>query len=84
VLEDVATRAGLRPDEAFDLTWAYEFPDEEALARALVAPAGIATLVGPEREDELRAQIVAGLAPYRTPSGTYRLGNEFHFLIARA
>jgi SAM-dependent methyltransferase len=84
VLEDVAARAGLRPEDAFDLTWAYEFPDDEALGRALLAPAGIATLVGPEREDELRAQIVAGLAPYRTPSGAYRLSNEFHFLIARA
>ncbi len=84
VLEDLATQAGLTPGEAFDLTWAYEFPDEETLGRALMAPAGIATLVAPEREDEVRAAIVEGLAPYRTPEGGYRLENEFHFLIARA
>jgi SAM-dependent methyltransferase len=84
VLEEVATSAGLTPGEAFDLTWAYEYPDEETLGRAMLAPAGIATLVGPEREEEVRAAIVEGLAPYRTPEGGYRLENEFHFLIARA
>jgi SAM-dependent methyltransferase len=84
VLEDVATRAGLAPGEAFDLSWAYEYPDEETLGRAMLAPAGIATLVGPEREEEVRAAIVEGLAPYRTPGGGYRLNNEFHFLIAQA
>jgi hypothetical protein len=50
----------------------------------LVAPAGIAALVGPEREEEVKDAIVEGLAPYRTPDGGYRLNNEFHFLIARA
>ena len=84
VLEDVAKRAGLTPEQAFDLSWAYEYPDPETLGRAMMAPAGIATLVGPERENEVRAAIVEGLAPYRTPDGGYRLKNEFHFLITRA
>ena len=47
-------------------------------------PAGIATLVGPDRENEVTAAIVDGLAPYRTPDDRYRLQNEFHFLITRA
>jgi SAM-dependent methyltransferase len=84
VLEEMATRAGLEPEEAFDLTWAYEYPDSETLGRALMAPAGIAVLVGPEREAEVRAAIVEGLARFRTEEGAYRLENEFHFLIARA
>jgi SAM-dependent methyltransferase len=84
VLEDAATSAGLTPEAAFDLTWAYEYADQETLGRAMMAPAGIAALVGPEREEEVRAAIVDGLAPYRTPDGGYRLNNEFHFLIARA
>jgi SAM-dependent methyltransferase len=84
VLEALATRAGLAPDQAFDLSWAYEFPDEQTLRRALLAPAGIAVLVGPEREEELGDAIVAALAPHRTGDGAYRLQNEFHFLIARA
>ena len=84
VLEDVATSADLTPEQAFDLTWAYEYPDSDSLGRAMMAPAGIATLVGREREAEVRAAIVEGLAPYQTPDGGYRLENEFHFLIARA
>jgi SAM-dependent methyltransferase len=84
VLEELATGAGLTPEAAFDTRWAYEYADEDALGRAMVAPAGIAELVGPSREAEVRAEIVAELAPYRTAEGGYRLENEFHFLIARA
>jgi hypothetical protein len=84
VLEEMATQAGLAPGEAFDITWAYEYPDEETLGRALMAPAGIAVLVGPEREAEVRTAIVEGLTPFRTAQGSYRLQNEFRCLIARA
>jgi SAM-dependent methyltransferase len=84
VLEELAARAGLEAGETFDTSYAFEYPDEEALGRMLVAPAGIATLVGPEREREVRDAIVAGLASYRRPDGSYRLENEFHFLTARA
>lgn len=84
VLEDIAERAGVRPEQAFDVQMAFEFPDEATLRRALVAPAGIALIVGPEREAELGDAIVTGLAPYRTADGSYRLASEFHHLIARA
>jgi SAM-dependent methyltransferase len=84
VLEEIATRAGLRPESSFDESWAYEVKDHETLGRLMVAPAGIAALVGPEREDEVKKAIVDGLAPYRRPDGGYRLQNEYHYLIARA
>jgi hypothetical protein len=84
VLEDIARQAGLEPESAFDTTWAYEYSDEDALRRALVAPAGIAMLVGPSREEEVKDAIAAGLASHRTKAGGYRLQNEFHYLIARA
>jgi hypothetical protein len=50
----------------------------------MVAPAGVAALVGPESEPEVRAAIVEGMAPFRSGDGGYRLENEFRFLIARA
>jgi SAM-dependent methyltransferase len=84
VLEEMATEAGLEPREAFDVRWAYEYPDPETLGRAMMAPAGIAVLVGPEREAEVRAAIIEGLASFRTAHGSYRLENEFRCLIARA
>ena len=83
-LEALATQAGLKPETVFDTSWAYTYPDEETLGRALVAPAGIAVLVGPEREAAIKAAIVEGLAEHRTPDGSYILDNEYHYLIARA
>ena len=83
-MEALAADAGLAPEESFDTSWAYEYADEDTAARALLAPAGLARLVGPEREDEVRRAIIAGLAAYRTADGGYRLENEFHFLLARA
>jgi SAM-dependent methyltransferase len=84
VLEGLASEAGLTPEEAFDTTWACVYPDAERLGRAMVAPAGIADMVGAAREDELKAAIVEGLAPYREADGSYRLQNQYHLLIARA
>jgi len=84
VLEALASEAGLTPLDAFDTTWALVYPDDETLGRAMVAPAGIAELVGPSREEALRAAIIEGLAPYRQDDGSYRLRNQYHYLIARA
>jgi SAM-dependent methyltransferase len=84
VLEDIVAQAGLTPEQTFDATWAFEFPDSETLTRALIAPAGLALLVGPEREPEFKQALIDGLAPYRTADGRYRLSNEYHYLIARA
>jgi SAM-dependent methyltransferase len=84
MLESLSTEAGLVPESTFTASWAYEYADERALARALVAPAGLALLVGAEREDEAKAAIVAGLAPFRAADGSYRLENEYRYLVARA
>jgi SAM-dependent methyltransferase len=83
-LDVLATRAGLTPESEFDTTWAIDYPDEETLGRAMVAVAGLATLAGPEREEELKTAIVGGLSSYRHEDGSYRLSNEYHYMIARA
>jgi SAM-dependent methyltransferase len=83
-LHALTVQAGLSTEAEFDTAWALEYRDEETLGRALVAVAGLATLAGPEREQELKSAIVNGLAPYRRADGSYRLTNEYHYLIARA
>jgi hypothetical protein len=50
----------------------------------MLAPAGLALLVGPEREPAVRDQIVAALAPHRQADGSYELENEFRIVVARA
>jgi SAM-dependent methyltransferase len=84
LLRSLAEQAGLTPETEFDSSWAFEFPDAESLGRAMVAVAGLATIAGPEREQELRTAIVHGLAPYHRADGSYRLENEYHYVIARA
>jgi SAM-dependent methyltransferase len=84
LLRRLATEAGLTPETEFDVSWAYEYPDDETLGRAMLAPAGLALLAGPGREQDVRTAVLEGLAPFRTAAGGYRLENEFHVMIARA
>jgi hypothetical protein len=64
--------------------WSWSVRWRATLGRALLAVAGLATLAGPEREHELKNAIVDGLVAYRQPDGSYKLENEYHYLIARA
>jgi hypothetical protein len=84
VLERLAIAAGLMPETAFDVSYALEYRDEETLGRLMTAPMGLAELAGPEREPALRREIADALRAYRAPDGSYRLENEFHFVVARA
>jgi SAM-dependent methyltransferase len=84
VLEGIATEAGLIPETSFDLTYAFEYPDAETLGRLMLAPAGLGAAAGPDGEDALRAELVEALADYRRPDGSYRLENQYHYVVARA
>lgn len=84
VLEQIARDAGLAPSQAFDLTWAYEYPDDESLGRAMLSPGNVTVALQSAEEATLRAAIVDALAPYRTAREGYRLENEWRFLIASA
>jgi len=84
LLRELAREAGLAPDDEFDATWAFVYPDGETLGRAMTAVAGLALIAGADREHALREAIVAGLAPYRRRDGSYRLSNEYHYVIALA
>jgi SAM-dependent methyltransferase len=84
VLEEIATAAGLTPEDAFDVAWVYDYPDEEELVRAMLSPGLAVAAIRSSGEEAVRDAIVEALAPYRTPSGGYRLENEWHYLVARA
>jgi len=59
-------------------------PPQGALARMMLAPGLVVELLRSSDENAVRTAIIEGLAPYRTASGSYRLENEWHYLIARA
>ncbi len=50
----------------------------------MLAAGGLAVVAEAAGGDAVRTAIVESLAPYRTPSGDYRLENEWHYLIASA
>lgn len=84
LLERLLVEAGLTPEPAFSTSWAYAYPDRESLGRAMLAPAGLSLLVGPEREADVQARIVEALAPCRREDGSYRLENEYRIVVGRA
>jgi SAM-dependent methyltransferase len=84
MLEQVVRDAGLTPLESFDSSWAYEFADDDALLRAMLS-AGSAVAAAEHAGRDLVAEAILGaLAPYRDADGSYRLPNEWHYLVARA
>jgi SAM-dependent methyltransferase len=84
IVEEILPHAGLTLEQAFDVSSAYEYADEDGLADAMLAAGGAGAVAGPEREPELRAAILDALAHCRQPDGSYRLSNEWHVVIARA
>ena len=84
VLEGLAGEAGLTPESAFDASWAFDYPDEHALARAMMSVPLVGTAVARAGEQPVKSAIVDALARHRTAAGRYRLENEWRYLIARA
>jgi ubiquinone/menaquinone biosynthesis C-methylase UbiE len=84
VLEQLTTAAGLTPELSFELRSAFEFPDEQELLRHLLAPGGASEAIQHSGEPAVRRAIAEALAPRRRADGSYRLENEWHYLLARA
>jgi SAM-dependent methyltransferase len=84
VLEGIAEQAGLAPHETFDLSWAYEWPDDEAIARALLSPGLAVQAIRDAGEEPVRAAVLEAIADCRRPDRSYSVENEWHYLIARA
>ena len=81
LVEQLAFAAGLTPKEAFDVSWAYVYEDDDALTGGLLAAGGVGEAAG-DREPEVRRALLDVLAPYRTADGGYRLENSWHFVVA--
>ena len=47
MLETLVVQAGLTPADDFTTSWANEYPDDESLGRAMLAPGGLAPPSGP-------------------------------------
>jgi ubiquinone/menaquinone biosynthesis C-methylase UbiE len=84
LLEQIARDAGLRPLESFYTSWEYEFADEQSLLRAMLSAGSAVAAAEQVGRDTVAAAIAGSLARWRRPDGSYRLENEWHFLVTRA
>jgi SAM-dependent methyltransferase len=83
VLEGIAEQAGLAPQEAFDVSWAYEWADDDALARALLSPGVAVAAIRRAGEEPVRTAVLEAMAASRRSDGSYRVENEWHYVVAR-
>jgi ubiquinone/menaquinone biosynthesis C-methylase UbiE len=83
MLEQVARDAGLTPLESFYSSWAYDFADEYAMLRAMLSAGSAVAAVEHTGRANVVEAIRRALAPYREDDGSYRLPNEWHYLVAR-
>lgn len=82
VLEGLATAAGLTPVETGDVVFHFVYPDEETMLATQLSAGLVALASRLAGEETVRAAIVSALAPFRAADGSYRLENEWHYLIA--
>jgi SAM-dependent methyltransferase len=83
VLDAMAREAGLEPVDAFDERWAYAYDDEEAILRHMLAAGGAVAAVERAGREAAEAAIADAVAPYRRADGSYRLENEWHYLVTQ-
>jgi SAM-dependent methyltransferase len=82
-LRELAGRAGLVVERLEEVLCPFDYADEDELLGPLFESAlgrAVGRQAGPVA---LRAAVLERLAPYRTPSGGYRLINLFRVLVAR-
>ena len=84
VLEEIATAAGLYPKATADVSYAFEHPDERTMLARMLSAGAVVEAISHSGEDAVRAAVAEAMTPFRTPTGAYRLQNEWHFLVALA
>ncbi|MET9733960.1 SAM-dependent methyltransferase [Streptomyces sp. NPDC006458] len=80
-LEDIAQRAGLRPDGSGRVTCVFGYADLDSAVRGLMSTGLFDTAVG-DRE-QVDKELSEALHPYRRPDGTVWMPNVFRYLITR-
>ncbi|MGI8525359.1 MAG: class I SAM-dependent methyltransferase [Pseudolabrys sp.] len=83
VMEDMLSKAGLKPKQPTDVDTPFDFADENMAYRAFAASGPGVRATRHAGEEKLRATLLAALAPFKTKSGSIHLDNEFRFVVAQ-
>lgn len=82
-LEDVAARAGLRPDGSGRVACPFGYADMESAVRGLMSTGLYAAAVRATDQPQVEKEMAEALHPYRRRDGTVWMPNVFRYLIAR-
>ncbi|MYZ07538.1 methyltransferase domain-containing protein [Streptomyces sp. SID2999] len=82
-LEEVARRAGLRPDGSGRVACPFGYADTDSAVRGLVSTGLFDAAVAATDRKQVGKELTESLHPYRRPDGTVWMPNVFRYLIAR-
>ncbi|MCQ4210537.1 MULTISPECIES: SAM-dependent methyltransferase [Streptomyces] len=82
-LEEVAQRAGLRPDGSGRVACPFGYADTESAVRGLLSTRLFDAAVGATDQTQVDKEVTEALQPYVRADGTVWMPNVFRYLIAR-
>ncbi|WP_079073730.1 SAM-dependent methyltransferase [Streptomyces sp. Root1310] len=82
-LEEVAGRAGLRPDGSGRVACPFGYADVESALKGLLSTGLFDAAVAATDQAQVDKELTEVLHPYRRPDGTVWMPNVFRYLIAR-
>lgn len=82
-LEDLVTQAGMTPGEIEIADCPWQYPDEQTLLRALLSTAPSILAIQHAGEAAVRDAILTALAPFKTYTGGYRIGNNARYMMIK-
>lgn len=82
-LEEVAARAGLRPDGSGRVACPFGYADTDSAVRGLMSTGLYDAAVRESERAQVEKEITEALHPYVRPDGTVWMPNVFRYLIAR-
>jgi SAM-dependent methyltransferase len=83
-LRALASEAGLTPIAVVDVECPWTYPNLDIALRGMLSAGPAERAIRNSGMERARDAVADAIAPYRKPSGEYRLNNTFRYLIARA
>ncbi|WP_330460052.1 SAM-dependent methyltransferase [Streptomyces sp. NBC_00820] len=82
-LEEVAQRAGLRPDGSGRVACPFGYADSDSAVRGLLSTGLFDAAIAATDGKQVDKELAEALHPHRRPDGTVWMPNVFRYLIAR-
>ncbi|MER5544665.1 class I SAM-dependent methyltransferase [Streptomyces sp. CG4] len=82
-LEEVAQRAGLKPDGSGRVACPFGYADVDSAVRGLLSTGLFDAAIAAADAKQVDKELTEALHPYRRPDGTVWMPNVFRYLIAR-